>query len=193
MFHLARPVRALTPRVVRAYSTNKAIFLPTLRKLKQVNTETLLPASHFKDKVILVVNTASKCGFTPQLKSLQTLHATYADRGLTVLAIPSNDFGEQEPDDEATLEAFYKKEYNVAFPIAKKSAVIGPNATPFFKTVVSLYSAEVAPTWNFEKFVIDHTGDLRAVFPKDVDPLEPEVVEMIENLLEDLPTAVATP
>ncbi|CAK4070950.1 unnamed protein product [Aphanomyces euteiches] len=176
----------LAPFLTRGIK-NKKVFLPPLRQFKQVNTDTFLPSSLFQQKVVLVVNTASKCGFTPQLKSLQELHSKYASRGLTVLAVPSNDFGSQEPDNEETVEAFYKKEYNVEFPITKKYHVIGPDAHPFFNAIVDQYTEDVAPSWNFEKFFVDNTGDLRAVFPRDVDPLEPEVIETIENLLEELP------
>ncbi|ETV92676.1 hypothetical protein H310_13116 [Aphanomyces invadans] len=190
MFHrLTRQVQAAAaPPHSRSY-TNKKVFLPLLRSFKQVNSSAALPPTLFQKKIVMVVNTASKCGLTPQLKSLQELHTRYADKGLTVLAVPSNDFGGQEPDDDATLEAFYKAEYNVAFPITTKSKVLGDDAHPFYKAIIEHYTDEVSPSWNFEKFVVDETGDLRAVFPRNVDPLEPEVIKTIELLLKNVAPA----
>ncbi|RHY35383.1 hypothetical protein DYB32_000146 [Aphanomyces invadans] len=230
MFHrLTRQVQAATaPPHSRSY-TNKKVFLPLLRSFKQVNSSVALPPTLFQKKIVMVtspvvamnapvhmqyvklqvVNTASKCGLTPQLKSLQELHTRYADKGLTVLAVPSNDFGGQEPDDDATLEAFYKAEYNVMFPITTKSKVLGDDAHPFYKAIIEHYTDEVSPSyvrrsrrvpnphvretipcrWNFEKFVVDETGDLRAVFPRNVDPLEPEVIKTIELLLKNVAPA----
>ncbi|RHY91438.1 hypothetical protein DYB37_002577 [Aphanomyces astaci] len=195
---LARQVRAAPLATTRSFTTKK-VFLPILRKFKQVNSDAVLPPSLFQQKIILVVNTASKCGLTPQLKSLQELHTRYAAKGLTVLAVPSNDFGAQEvvPEDDATLEAFYKSEYNVTFPITTKTKVLGDDAHPFYQAIVEHYTNEVSPAWNFEKFIVDESGDLRAVFPRNVDPLEPEVIETIENLLKNLappsPPSTTTP
>ncbi|RHY14442.1 hypothetical protein DYB36_006276 [Aphanomyces astaci] len=218
---LTRQVRAAPLATTRSFTTKK-VFLPILRKFKQVNSDAVLPPSLFQQKIILVVNTASKCGLTPQLKSLQELHTRYAAKGLTVLAVPSNDFGAQEvvPEDDATLEAFYKSEYNVTFPITTKTKVLGDDAHPFYQAIVEHYTNEVSPAyvhhhrphylslsshltiprtsrWNFEKFIVDESGDLRAVFPRNVDPLEPEVIETIENLLKNLappsPPSTTTP
>ncbi|KDO27187.1 hypothetical protein SPRG_07436 [Saprolegnia parasitica CBS 223.65] len=171
----------------RAYGENKKVFQRKLKQFKAIDSDELLAPSLFENRIILVANTASKCGFTPQLGSMQKLYAQLKDRGLTVLAVPSNDFGGQEPGDEKEVEAFYRTEYKVEFPITSKVKVLGPEAHPFFVALEEHYTSEVAPTWNFDKFVIDQTGDLRAVYPNDVDPLEPEVVEMLSNLLDSLP------
>ncbi|OQS07645.1 glutathione peroxidase [Thraustotheca clavata] len=171
----------------RFYSENKRVFLRKLKKFQSIGTNDLLPSECFDNRVVLVANTASKCGFTPQLGSMQKLYEQRRERGLTVLAVPSNDFGQQEPGEEDEVEKFYKNEYKVEFPITKKSKVIGPDAHPFFQALEEHYTSEVAPTWNFDKFIIDHTGDLRAVYPNDVDPLDPDVVELIDGLLDTLP------
>ncbi|OQR82722.1 glutathione peroxidase [Achlya hypogyna] len=185
MFHRVVALRRVAG--TRAYGENKKVFLRKLKQLKAIDSAELLPPSLFENRVVLVTNTASKCGFTPQLASMQKLHAQMKDRGLTVLAVPSNDFGGQEPGDEKEVEAFYRTEYKVEFPISQKVKVLGAEAHPFFAALEEHYTSEVAPTWNFDKFIIDHLGDLRAVYPNDVDPLEPEVVEMLANLLDALP------
>lgn len=106
-----------------------------------------LGAATFAHKAALVVNTASKCGFTPQLRALQALHEAYAARGLLVVAVPSNDFGAQEPgDDREIAELYAAPEFGVTFPIAKKSPVVGEQAHPFFARIVTEYSRSVAPT-----------------------------------------------
>lgn len=116
--------------------------------------ETLQPANttltpeFFEHKAVLVVNTASKCGYTPQLKQLQELHEQFEARGLVVLAVPSNDFGKQEPGSGDEILALYTSEaFKVGFPIAKKVEVTGENAHEFFERIVVEYSRSVAPTY----------------------------------------------
>lgn len=118
--------------------------------------ETLQPANttltpeFFEHKAVLVVNTASKCGYTPQLKQLQELHEEFAPRGLVVLAVPSNDFGKQEPGSDDEILALYTSDaFRVSFPIAKKVEVTGENAHEFFERIVVEYSRSVAPTCVF--------------------------------------------
>lgn len=118
--------------------------------------ETLQPANttltpeFFEHKAVLVVNTASKCGYTPQLKQLQELHEEFAPRGLVVLAVPSNDFGKQEPgSDDEILALYTSNAFKVSFPIAKKAEVTGDNAHEFFERIVVEYSRSVAPTYVF--------------------------------------------
>lgn len=148
-----------------------------------------LGQAELEDKAVLVVNTASRCGNAPQLQGLQALHEAYAARGLVVLAVPSSDFGAQELEGEdADIAALYASPaFGARFPVAKKAHVVGEHAHPFFARIVTEYSRSVAPTWNFDKFLVDHYGDLRAVFPHDTDPLVPEVAEAIEEVLDDLP------
>ncbi|KAG6946549.1 hypothetical protein JG688_00015992 [Phytophthora aleatoria] len=145
-----------------------------------------LTPQDFRFKAALVVNTASKCGHAGQLKQLQALHEKYSEQGLIVVAVPSNDFAGQEPGNvEEILERY--TEVGVTFAIADKTPVTGDKAHPFFKKIADKYSTSVAPTWNFDKFLVDHRGDMRAVFPNDTEPLVKEVIVEIEEVLEDLP------
>ncbi|EGZ23252.1 hypothetical protein PHYSODRAFT_435923, partial [Phytophthora sojae] len=136
----------------------------------------------FRFKAALVVNTASKCSHSAQLKQLQQLHEKYSDLGLVVVAVPSNDFAGQEPGDNSEILERYAA-FGATFAIAEKTPVTGDKAHPFFKKIADKYSASVAPTWNFDKFLVDHRGDMRAVFPNDTEPLVQEVIAEIEEVL----------
>jgi glutathione peroxidase len=115
----------------------------------------------YRDKVLLIVNTASECGFTPQYAGLQRLHDRYAARGFEVLGFPCNQFGKQEPGDAAQIGSFCEKQYGVAFPMFEKIDVKGPNAHPLYR-----YLTRQAPgvlgtrwiKWNFTKFLVDRSG-----------------------------------
>ncbi|TYZ66540.1 hypothetical protein PybrP1_004241 [[Pythium] brassicae (nom. inval.)] len=163
----------------------------------------VLTPAELAGKALLVVNTASQCDLAvPQLQQLQQLHERFAARGLVVVAVPSDDFGAREPgDDDAILQRYTAPAFGVRFPIARKTPVTGDAAHDFFERIVVEYSRSVAPTyallarllalceaggWNFDKFLIDHRGDLRAVFPHDTQPLVPQVLEAIEEVLEEL-------
>jgi glutathione peroxidase len=119
------------------------------------------PLADFRGKVLLIVNTASQCGFTPQYKGLQALHERYADRGLEVLGFPCNQFGHQEPGDADQIGAFCEKNYGVSFPMFAKIEVNGKNAHPLFK-FLKAESPGVLGTesikWNFTKFLVDRHG-----------------------------------
>ncbi|KAK1933722.1 Glutathione peroxidase BsaA [Phytophthora citrophthora] len=143
----------------------------------------------FRFKAVLVVNTASKCTHAGQLKQLQTLHEKYSEQGLIVIAVPSNDFAGQEPGDSDEVLKRYA-DFGVTFAIANKTPVSGNDAHPFFKRIADKYSSSVAPTWNFDKFLVDHRGDMRAVFPNDTEPLVKEVIVEIEEVLEDATEAL---
>ena len=112
----------------------------------------------YKDKVILVVNTASKCGFTNQYENMQNLHEQYADKGVVVIAVPSNDFGSQEPGSEAQICDFVEKQFNVTFPITAKYEVTGDSAHPFYKWARGHAGFIGSPKWNFHKYLIDKDG-----------------------------------
>jgi glutathione peroxidase len=119
--------------------------------------------SAFKDKVLLIVNTASQCGFTPQYKGLQELYDKYADRGLVILGFPCNQFGQQEPGTSSDIQSFCETRFGVKFPLFQKVDVNGPNAHPLFK-----YLTKAAPgllgseaiKWNFTKFLVDRSGNV---------------------------------
>jgi glutathione peroxidase len=134
-------------------------------------------------KAVLVVNTASECGFTPQYAGLQKLWERYRDRGLVVLGVPSNDFGAQEPGDARQIQIFCHETYAIDFPMTSKQTVIGGAAHPFYRWIVQETGEAAAPSWNFHKYLIGPAGEPVAVWPAKVDPLDDAVVGEIEALL----------
>jgi len=147
-------------------------------------TQTTL-AEH-KGQVLLIVNVASRCGLTPQYEGLQRLHETYADRGLSVLGFPCNQFLEQEPGDAAEICEFVSGNYGVTFPLYEKIDVNGPARHPIYEIVTETPDADGAAgdvAWNFEKFVVSPEGDVVARFRPTVTPDDPELVATIERLL----------
>jgi len=135
----------------------------------------------YAGRVLLVVNTASKCGYTPQYEALETLHARYAKRGLTVLGFPSNDFN-QEPSDNRAIADFCFNTYGVKFPMFAKTTVVGQTAHPFYAALARASGS--APRWNFHKYLVDRSGRVVASFPSAVDPLDRSVTARIEQLLD---------
>src|ERR1700704_1634545 len=133
-------------------------------------------------KPILVVNTASQCGYTPQFAGLQQLWARFRDRGLTIIAVPSNDFGGQEPGGPVEINKTAHGEYGVSFPIAAKADVKGPSAHPFYKWAAHERPGE-GPRWNFHKYLIGRDGLLAAVFSTQTEPTDPRVIAAIEKEL----------
>jgi glutathione peroxidase len=139
--------------------------------------------AEYKGKVILVVNTASKCGFTPQLGPLQKIFADYRDRGFVILAFPSNQFAGQEPESDQQIAVFYKQEYGVEFPIMAKSDVNGPQAIPLYDWLRhqkgGLFGRRIK--WNFTKFLVNRQGEVVARFAsgKDPDKLRPSIEKQL--------------
>ena len=133
-------------------------------------------------KPILIVNTASQCGYTPQLAGLQQLWTRYRDRGLTIIGVPSNDFGGQEPGGAAEINKTAHGEYGVSFPLAAKADVKGPSAHPFYKWALHERPAD-GPRWNFHKYLIGRDGLLAAVFSTQTEPTDPRVIAAIEKEL----------
>ncbi len=142
-----------------------------------------LPLAGFKGKVVLVVNTASECGYTPQYKDLQALWQRYRDRGLVVLGVPSNDFGGQEPGTEAEIKRFCERQYAVDFPLTAKEPVSGAAAHPFYQWAAAVAGADSAPRWNFHKYLIGPDGALAGWFPTRTSPVDAQVTGEIERLL----------
>jgi glutathione peroxidase len=127
----------------------------------------------YQGKVVLVVNVASECGYTGQYKGLQALHAKYAKDGLAILGFPCNDFGKQEPDDNAKIKEFCTKNYQVQFDMFAKVDILGAKPAPLFKHLTSeaanpRHAGQVK--WNFEKFLIGRDGTIVARFLSDVEP-----------------------
>jgi glutathione peroxidase len=134
----------------------------------------------YAGRVLLVVNTASKCGYTPQYEALEKLHARYASRGLVVLGFPSNDF-KQELQENKDIADFCFNTYGVKFPMFARTTVIGPGAHPFYAALRQ--ASGESPRWNFHKFLIDRTGRVVATYPSAVEPLDSRVTTQIEQLL----------
>ena len=142
-----------------------------------------LRLADFKGKVILLVNTASMCGFTGQYEGLQSLWADYRDRGLIVLGVPSDDFGGQELDTAEQVKSFCTLNYGIDFPLADITVVKGPNAHPYYKWIASVYGSLAMPRWNFHKHVIDADGNLVDWFASTTSPKSARLRNAIETAL----------
>ncbi len=142
-----------------------------------------LPLSAFRGKVMLVVNTASFCGFTPQYEALQALWERYRDRGLVVLGVPSNDFGGQEPGSEAEIKTFCEVNYDIDFPLTTKNRVVGEGAHPFYGWAAGEAGAAGRPRWNFHKYLVGPDGALADWFATTTKPDSAKVTGAIEAQL----------
>jgi glutathione peroxidase len=139
--------------------------------------------SEYNDKVVLLVNTASMCGFTPQYTGLQKLWEDYRDEGLVVLGVPSADFGGQEYSEDADILDFCEVNFDVDFPLTSKTTVKGPDAHPFYKWAEQELGAENAPQWNFHKYLIGRDGKHIQSFDSRTKPEDEEIVSAIRASL----------
>ena len=135
----------------------------------------------FRGQVLLVVNTASKCAFTPQYEGLEEIYARYRERGLVVAGFPSNDFGAQEPGSEKQVQDFCRLTYGVQFPMFAKTRVRGPDAEPFYQHLAKVSGDP--PRWNFHKYLLDREGRVVASFPSQIGPQDERLIAAIEALL----------
>ena len=142
-----------------------------------------LPLSTFKDKVVLVVNTASKCGLTPQYNGLEKLYSDYKDKGLVVLGVPCNQFAGQEPGTEAEIKDFCETRFSVDFPLTSKVDVQGETAHAFYKWAEGALGEPAVPVWNFHKILIGKDGQAIRAFGPRTEPLDAEVTGAIEAAL----------
>ncbi|MRG73331.1 redoxin domain-containing protein [Alphaproteobacteria bacterium HT1-32] len=142
-----------------------------------------LPLSRFQGKLVMVVNTASQCGFTPQYEGLQTLYEKYQSKGFVVLGVPSNDFGGQEPGTAAEIKEFCETSFAVDFPMADKTAVRGEAAHPFYRWARDEYGALAAPRWNFHKYLVNGDGELVDWFSTATEPGSSRIARRIEEIL----------
>jgi glutathione peroxidase len=140
----------------------------------------------YRGKALLVVNTASLCGFTKQYEGLQALWQRYEAAGLVVIGVPSNDFGEQEPNSNGEIKAFCQREFDVTFPLTSKQVVVGPHAHPFYKWTAEAMGPRGVPAWNFHKYLIDREGRLLLSFSTKVPPNSAEITSAISSAV--LPT-----
>jgi glutathione peroxidase len=138
----------------------------------------------YRGQVLLVVNTASRCGYTPQYEGLQLIHERYREQGFAVLAFPSNDFAGQEPGSDREIGAFCRANYGVAFPMFSKVHVGGDSAHPVYAYLTSLPAPVGGPVqWNFQKYLVDRNGTVVARFAPSQRPTDPTVTAQIERLL----------
>ena len=142
-----------------------------------------LPLAQFSGKVLLIVNTASKCGFTPQYADLETLYQTYKDRGLVIIGVPCDDFAHQEPGSSDTIAEFCQLNYGVTFPMTQKEHVKGNDAHPFYQWAKKTLGLGTAPKWNFHKYLVNKNGQLVDYFNSTTNPLNERVKLAIEKCL----------
>ena len=142
-----------------------------------------LPLSQFRGKVMLVVNTASRCGFTPQYDDLQALYDSYRDQGLVVIGVPSNDFGRQELNTAEAIKTFCEVNFNITFPLADKTAVKGNEAHPFYVWAADELGAMSRPRWNFHKYLVGRDGQLIDWYASTTDPNSNKIRTAIEAAL----------
>lgn len=187
-----RPINILKPLIIAALAVHASAATaadeaPTIYKftVKDINSKDVALKS-YQGKVLLLVNTASYCGFTSQYKSLEGLFKKFKDRGFFVLGFPSNDFGSQEPGSNKEIKNFCELNYKVSFPLFAKVAVSGAGKVPLFKFLTEESGAAFNRPidWNFEKFLISRNGHLIARFKSIVDPLAPEMLATIEKELQ---------
>jgi|TARA_B100001094_G_scaffold308469_1_gene341151 glutathione peroxidase len=150
--------------------------------IKNINNE-ILNLSEFKGKTVLLVNVASKCGFTKQYAGLQTLYDKYKNKGLIVLGIPSNQFGGQEPGSNDEIKDFCETNFNITFPITDKVDVKGDNANELYKWAKDNFGKSTVPKWNFHKILINKDGKIHDTFSSFTEPLSNKIIKQIELIL----------
>jgi glutathione peroxidase len=148
-----------------------------------LNDNKKLSLGDFKGKVILIVNTASKCGLTSQYADLEKIYKQYKDKGLVIIGVPSNDFGGQEPGNNEEIAAFCQFNYGVTFPVTKKEKVSGEGAHPFYVWAKKTLGFITAPKWNFHKYLINRQGKLVGYFYSTTSPQSDRFKTAIEKAL----------
>jgi glutathione peroxidase len=139
------------------------------------------PLSAYQGKVVLIVNVASRCGFTPQYTGLEALYEKYKDRGFVILGFPANNFGGQEPGTNEEIKTFCSTKYNVTFPMYSKISVKGDDKAPLYQFLTDTTGSEIP--WNFTKFLVDKNGKVVGRFESKVTPESPEITGAIEKAL----------
>ncbi|MDC8757785.1 glutathione peroxidase [Janthinobacterium fluminis] len=151
------------------------------QSFKRLQDEAPQDLCQYAGKVVLVVNTASFCGYTSQYEGLEALYAKYAGKGLVVLGFPSNDFGKQEPGSSKEIADFCFNTYGVKFPMFAKSVVSGPTPNPLYVNLIK--ATGKTPAWNFHKYLIDRNGKVLESFPSKVTPDDKKLVGAVEKAL----------
>ncbi len=165
-------------QVVNAAPSCSPLLSQTFPRLQDELPQNLC---QYQGKVILVVNTASFCGFTSQYEGLEKIYAKYKDQGFVVLGFPSNDFGQQEPGSNKEIADFCKNTYDVKFPMFAKSSVSGSNLNPLFKMLIA--KTGTTPKWNFYKYLIDRNGNVVDSYGSMTKPTSSSITAEIEKLL----------
>jgi glutathione peroxidase len=142
-----------------------------------------LPLAAWRGRPVLVVNTASFCGYTSQYRDLQALFQRYRARGFIVLGVPSNDFGEQEPGSAADIRRFCETNYQVDFPLTQKNRVVGAEAHAFYRWIALILGEAGTPRWNFHKYLVGPDGQLSGAWPAQVRPNDAAIITQIEIAL----------
>ena len=150
--------------------------------IKNINNK-IINLDQYKGKTILLVNVASKCGFTKQYTGLQELYEKYRDKNFYVIGVPSNQFGGQEPGSNAEIKNFCETNFNITFPLTDKVDVKGDNAHEIYKWAKKNYGNSAVPKWNFHKILINKDGKIHETFGSFTDPLSKKIITNIENIL----------
>ena len=142
-----------------------------------------LDLSKFKGKTLLIVNVASKCGFTKQYTDLQNLYDLYKEKGLIVLGVPSNQFGGQEPGSDYEIKNFCETNFNISFPLTSKYDVKGENSHPIYLWAKNSYGKSTVPKWNFHKILINKRGNVEDTFASFTNPMSQKIIKKLEKIL----------
>ena len=151
-------------------------------KFKNLDGGTL-NLSEYKGKVIVVINVASRCGFTNQYEDMQKVWEKYHTRGIVVLGVPSNDFGKQEPGSNEDIKNFCESKFGISFPMTEKVSVKGSNAHPFYIWAREKHGKSAVPKWNFHKIIIDKNGKVAETFSSITNPTSKKFTKSLENLI----------
>jgi glutathione peroxidase len=172
------PARAAAPAATPAPANCPALWQQQFKRLQDESPQALC---QYAGKVVLVVNTASYCGFTGQYQGLEALYARYQARGLVVLGFPSNDFGQQEPGSGKEIADFCFNTYGVKFPMFSKTVVVGAGRSPLYAALAK--ASGEAPQWNFHKYLVDRQGRVAGSFASSVKPDDKRLMAAIERAL----------
>lgn len=170
------------PRTVIAAAENQNAYDFSFKTLMG---EQDMPLKGFEGKVLLIVNTASHCGFTKQYEGLETLYLKHKDRGFVVIGVPSNDFGEQEPGSDEEINQICQLNYGVTFPMTSKEVVSGDKAHPFYIWAKKVLGFGTAPKWNFHKYLVNREGKLIDYFHSTTTPENRRLQEAVEKALNE--------
>jgi glutathione peroxidase len=170
-----------------AYAQSKEKPMETSSKLYSFTMKTIdgkeRSLSEYKGKVVLIVNVASKCGYTPQYKGLQEVYLKYKDKGFVILGFPANNFLWQEPGSDQDIQQFCSTNYNVTFDMFSKISVKGEDQNPLYTYLTRESESPNEVKWNFNKFLVDKTGKVVSYFPSSVEPTSEALTKKIEGLL----------